>query len=189
MLHDKMGNNLTASVIDSYTSLVQDIEQEIRRLQDFYGDRLRCRPGCDECCMAFSLLPAEAALVRLAYDNLKDEEKLIVQRQADVKTSHCPFLIRKKCCIYTSRPLICRTHGLPVAYVNEEFETIEVSACPVNFPENVQFAQEGLLLMDSFNARLAEINYHFVQAKGLPPTTRLTLRQIILAHESGIISG
>ena len=184
MLDDKTDNMLMAYVTDSYASLVKDIEEEIRRLQDLYGNRLQCRRGCDECCMAFSLLPVEGALVRVAYDNLPDEEKLVVQRQASGKNRHCPFLIQKQCCIYHSRPLICRTHGLPIAYVNAEIETIEVSACPVNFPEDAQFAQEGLLFMDPFNERLAEINYRFIQARGLPPGTRLTIQQIILNRET-----
>ncbi len=180
MFHDKTSNNLRGYLTKSYANLVEDIEEEIRNLQAFYGERLQCRPGCDACCMTFSLLPAEGALVKVAYENLQDAEKSVVKRQAGSKTTHCPFLIRKKCCIYTARPLICRTHGLPIAYVNEEIEAIEVSACPVNFPDDAQLLPEGLLFMDPFNERLAEINYRFGREKGLPLDIRFTIRQIIL---------
>ena len=175
-----MGSCLMQEAIESYARLIKDIEEEIVRLQDFYGNSLHCRPGCDDCCMAISVLPVEAVLLRLAYDNLNEGAKLSVRRQAGKKNDKCPFLIQKKCCIYKSRPLICRTHGLPIAYVNAEIETIEVSACLVNFPADMRLEKEGLLFMDPFNERLAEINLKVVQEKEKRRERRYDIRQIIL---------
>lgn len=175
------------NITKAYNHLVTEVEEEIRRLRGYYEDTLQCRPSCDGCCMSFTLFPIEAEIIRLAYEKLNAEEKSIAEQQAGKQNDQCPFLIRSKCCIYPSRPLICRTHGLPIAYIDEENETIEVSACQVNFPDDMSFEREGLLFMDPFNAKLAEINQEFASIRGLGLTVRITMHEIILDKSKEMI--
>jgi hypothetical protein len=43
----------------------------------------------------------------------------------------CVFLKDHGCAIYENRPIICRTHGLPLLYMNDE--SWELSTCELNF--------------------------------------------------------
>lgn len=180
-------NNSMPTILKTYNQLVVAIEKDMRRLESVHSGALQCRPSCDHCCAPFSLLPIEAAIVRKAHEKLHAESKSIVSRQARDQNAQCPFLIQSTCSIYPSRPIICRTHGLPIAYIDEEKEAIEVSACPINFPDHALFEREGLLFMDPFNAKLAEINYDFARSRGIVATARMTLHEIILGPNKGII--
>ena len=175
------------NAVETYNQLVREIERELRRLEDFYGDILQCRPACDDCCIPFSLLPLEAAIIRQAYETLDDKDKFAVMQRIDTQHDKCPLLIQRKCSIYQSRPLICRTHGLPITYISEELETIEVSACPVNFPDGTSFERDGLLFMDPFNEKLAAINHKFVNEKGMRHDIRVAMHKIISGANTEII--
>ena len=167
------------TIFNTYLSLFEEMDEVIQRFKSSYGKTLRCREGCDECCIPFTLSPIEAAFVKAAFDNLTEEKKHVVIQQLVEQNERCPLLIQQKCSIYQSRPLICRTHGLPIAYINDELESIEVSACPVNFPAEVNFEREGLLFMDPFNAKLAEINQKYADDNGIRKIERLSVHEII----------
>ena len=87
--------------------------------------------------------------------------------------------------IYSARPMICRTHGLPIAFVNMDAEEPEmsVSFCPKNFvgAEDVQFGDESTLNIDELNLRLYEANIVFIEEHpefGLKPDTRIALAEL-----------
>lgn len=103
-----------------------------------------------------------------------------VRATAGQETEQCPFLLDDLCAIYPHRPLICRSQGLAIAYIDHEREVIEVSACPINFPadEEYPFSEENLLFMDPFNDQLAAINHDFCDMNGLPPAERILFRTI-----------
>ena len=126
-----------------YLELVGEIDFCVRELTEGrLSARISCRPGCADCCMAFSVLPLEAALLAEA----------LVRRQLTVARSpgRCCFLQDNLCAIYALRPVICRTQGLALAYIDETEERIEVSACPLNFPEDAPFEHDGSALHGSF---------------------------------------
>jgi len=87
----------------------------------------------------------------------------------------CPLLKNDHCSIYPHRPLICRTQGLPIGYIDEIIEQIEVSACPLNFAEDHPFEYDDLLLLDPFNIRLSRLNEIYCQAAGIDEQTRVAL--------------
>ena len=87
----------------------------------------------------------------------------------------CPLLDNDRCSIYAQRPLICRTQGLPIGYIDEDNERIEVSACPLNFPEGHPFEYDDLLLLDTFNSRLAALNRSYCRAAEIATDLRLPL--------------
>ena len=163
-----------------YSALLRPLQREIERLQAYYGDRLRCTPGCCACCRELSVLPLEAAIIRAAYTGLTANLQARIRNAASAGGEYCPFLVDKLCAIYGSRPLICRTHGLPIAYINEEQEAIEVSACPENFPLDTEFVREGLLFLDRFNGELQALNQRFARETDRDPRQRIALSRIVL---------
>jgi len=56
---------------------------------------------------------------------------------------------------------------------------VELSACPVNFADDFTFAEEGLLFMDPFNARLFAINMEYCREQGLEPGQRLAIPELV----------
>ncbi|SHO42571.1 Putative zinc-or iron-chelating domain-containing protein [Desulfopila aestuarii DSM 18488] len=153
---------------EAYRQLVAEIDELARELATTrFPNVLQCRPGCDECCMCFSVLPLEAAILAEA---MKD-----VQLPKHGNTEKCVLLSGGLCQVYTARPIICRTQGLPLGYVDEFAGTIEVSACPLNFTDDYSFGEDDLLYMDDFNRRFVKLNHEYCRCVGLDPGGRIPL--------------
>jgi Fe-S-cluster containining protein len=155
-----------------YLELVGEIERCVRELTEGrLSARIGCRPGCSTCCMAFSVLPLEAALLAEG----------LARRPLTAARSpgRCLFLQDDLCAIYALRPVICRTQGLALAYIDEAEERIEVSACPLNFPDDAPLEHEDLLLMDRFNERLAALNLRYCRLNGLEPGHRVAIADLL----------
>ncbi|OGQ99483.1 MAG: hypothetical protein A2521_00860 [Deltaproteobacteria bacterium RIFOXYD12_FULL_57_12] len=158
------------------------LAEETARLLAMLGGRIRCRPGCDDCCRDFSVLPLEAARIDLASAGLPLETQIAIRANAAKPGDHCPFLIDHLCAIYDARPLICRTHGLPIAHIDPAQQTIEVSVCPLNFPPEAELpSSNGLFFLDRFNAGLLDLNSRYAATAGIEATRRQSLRKLASA--------
>lgn len=171
--------NPAASILQEYTGLLDTLAAEINRLESHLAGQLKCRPGCADCCIAFSVLPIEAENLRQAIKRLPRETREKISAQAASAPGNCPLLCDHLCAAYAARPVICRTHGLPLAYLNEEMQAFEVSACPLNFSDDFEFDQEDLLFMDRFNAELSELNLRYCQSFGLEAGKRIAIAEVI----------
>ena len=167
--------------IQDYHQLLAALDAEIVRIGEMHAATLSCGPRCSSCCQAFSVLPIEAACLQKAIAGLPSASQLRLEHNLAQDPARCPLLIDALCSIYAARPVICRTQGLPLAYVDEEREAIEVSACPLNFPDEYAFTPENLLFMDGFNSRLSELNRIWCHEQGLPPDRRIPLRELVRA--------
>jgi len=158
----------------AYYDLIADIDDLMAKLiKKRFRQILNCRPGCAECCIPFSILPLEAALVKERINQFKPVE--------GIEDKNCALLADNCCTIYDIRPIICRTQGLPIAYINEDSSCIEVSACHLNFPDDHQFEQEDLLFMDQFNSRLADLNIQYCLTVGLTLQQRIAIADLYKA--------
>lgn len=155
----------------AYTTLIAELDERIAQLAEALAARLRCAPTCSSCCMAFSLLPVEAAILQEKLRHLSLSEP------AD-PCGCCALLRDQLCQAYPARPVICRTQGLPLAYLDPEAGTIEISACQLNFAEDFAFSEEGLLFMDPFNERLATLNLHYCRSHGLATNRRIAIADL-----------
>lgn len=155
-----------------YRILIDDIDREITRITTPpLGLNITCKPGCFDCCIHFSVFAVEAALL---LDQLK-EEKVVLTENHDF----CLLLKNKRCSLYDVRPIICRTQGVPLGYIDELTGSVEISACHHNFSEEYQFIQEEVLFMDSYNRRLFELNRDYCTYCGLEPYTRIPLSSFV----------
>ena len=72
----------------------------------------------------------------------------------------CPLLENDRCTIYTARPIICRSHGLPIQYIDESGNN-QQDVCPLNFAGQVPLhtlPNSDLLDIDRLNQMLAIVN-------------------------------
>ena len=142
-----------------YFELRDKIDELAGRLEKLHHNHLSCKMGCDLCCMDYSIFPVEFYSIA----NALNPEDIQVDIPNVNKDNSCVFLKNHKCTIYDQRPIICRTHGLPLLYTNEESEW-ELSACELNFTEfdMEDFTNENTFPQDKFNSQLFMLNKEFI---------------------------
>jgi hypothetical protein len=147
---------------------------------------MRCEAGCASCCARFSITPAEAALVADALDALDPDLRAAVAARAHEPSSACPALgLDGRCVVYSARPAICRTHGLPLgldegdARVGERRRLRVVSSCELNFTGGVDgVARADVLDQERLSAVLAAVAQAFEREGGAPAGARVAIADL-----------
>ncbi|HNT26901.1 MAG TPA: YkgJ family cysteine cluster protein [bacterium] len=167
--------------IARYLELRDRMDELSARLTALHGENITCREGCTACCVNFTVFPVEfhAILSEMERDGVKPESIPFDT------TATCGFLHEGLCRIYRYRPIICRTHGLPILYLDDEGDAPEwrVSFCELNFTGegSVEFTDETLLDIEEMNAELYHINREFVASlheKNYHENARIALKDI-----------
>ena len=142
-----------------YYQLRTEIDKLSESLEKQHQKHLNCKKGCDLCCMAISVFPVEFYAIKAEID-----EKSIIELAVPRNDEDCRYLVDHSCAIYNSRPVICRTHGLPLLYMSLEGDEYELSCCELNFTnfDMADFDEENTYPMDRINSQLYLINKNFV---------------------------
>jgi Fe-S-cluster containining protein len=93
----------------------------------------------------------------------------VIEREADGDAVACPLLVDDVCSIYESRPLICRTQGLPLLIEADDGRP-EIDYCPLNFTDDGardDLDEDHLVPLDELNLRLAMVNLHYCRDRGI----------------------
>ena len=117
---------------------------------------LACRLGCSACCSReIHVFEVEAAAIRA---ELGDSA---IAESSSARTA-CPMLdAAGGCRIYAHRPLICRSHGLPVKFREERAAAEARDICPLNEDVGIDpwtAPADAILNLDVLNAQLALVN-------------------------------
>jgi Fe-S-cluster containining protein len=171
---DSTGND-SDSKLDDYLILREDVDLQCEKLTETHSIHLRCAPGCNKCCMDFSIFPVEF------FSILKENGNKKVNIRSVAFKGKCLFLIDGLCSIYELRPIICRTHGLPLISMGEE--EWELSYCELNFNSGdlPEFKDSNTFPQDLFNSKLFLLNREFVNSLGdkrYSETDLLSLRDL-----------
>jgi uncharacterized protein len=167
---------------NKYQQLITEVNDLTARLSERYRAHLQCQSGCSGCCQHhLSVFPVEAANIKSAIQYLPQifQERIHQQAISIVKhkTEICPLLVDDKCSVYDSRPIICRTQGLPLLFEAVDGNQ-EVDFCPLNFTdENAADALEEnqLVPLDALNMKLSIANLEFCQAHEIEPNQRIKI--------------
>lgn len=140
---------------EKYRRFVTKVDKLTESLSTLHNEHMQCRKGCDLCCMNYRIFPVEYFAMQQALD-----QKPIDTQES--KDGGCIFLKDHACQIYEHRPFICRTHGLPLLYMNDD--QWELSACELNFTEfdDEDFSDENTFPQDRFNSELFQLNKQFI---------------------------
>ncbi|MEM1349943.1 MAG: YkgJ family cysteine cluster protein [Myxococcota bacterium] len=110
----------------------RDIDREANELAAAHAGRLQCGLGCSGCCDDdLTVWRAEAERI------LEEFGELLAEAQPH-PVGRCAMLDEQTgaCRIYSARPYVCRTQGLPLRFVDEHPETGEWvefrDICPLN---------------------------------------------------------
>jgi uncharacterized protein len=170
------------SAIAQYRRLRDRIDERVASLLTMHQREINCRPGCHGCCTNLTVFPVEY------WSIVREMREDVVKDLPFDPAAPCGFLNEGMCTIYKYRPLICRTHGLPIAFSNDEMQPPQctVSFCPRNFTqtteEDFSFGPANTLDVDGMNEELRAINIQYLcesaeerqRAKG-----RIPLRQVV----------
>jgi len=140
-----------------YKTLVKEIDRHTTSLENVHQKHMKCKNGCDLCCIDFRIFPIEYHFI---LNEIKNENHDLGKPS---KNDVCAFLKNHSCTIYNQRPIMCRTHGLPLIYANDNGEA-ELSACHLNFTEFDfnDFTLENTFPQDKYNSKLFLLNRNFI---------------------------
>ncbi len=142
-----------------YKVLLNEIDNHSKALEKEHSDAMVCKAGCDMCCMDYSIFPIEF------YSILNDIKSAgLYPETTEVQDENvCVFLNNHVCTIYEQRPVICRTHGLPLLFMNDDSEW-ELSVCDLNFTkfDFGRFTLENTFPQDKYNSKLYLLNKKFI---------------------------
>lgn len=135
------------------------IDNLTNNLAESHAGHMECKKGCDMCCMDYSIFPIEFHSIVNDMNSIELAPKI----SSDKKENICLFLIKHVCSIYQQRPIICRTHGLPLLFMNDNSDW-ELSACELNFTEFnfEEFTLENTFPQDKYNSKLFLLNKAFI---------------------------
>ncbi len=177
-------------VLGEYLAVVAKVDAAVAAAFTSAADAVVCAKGCDSCCApGLSVLPVEAERIARF---LEDNAMVGVGRRGD----RCAFLDDDgACAIYAARPLLCRTHGLPLRSAAPSAAPSaggsaaprgrgalaivdDVSVCALNFQQRSPVAAE-VLDADRILALLTTVDRRFRVAAALPDDgQRVPLRSL-----------
>lgn len=113
-------------MLEIYEKYLTNIDKSIQEFFEQQKPYIFCKKGCSLCCEegTYPFTQLEFEFLMSGYNKLTSEEKnLIRKRIKKIKKEkeasgnkkfmyRCPFLMKKQCCIYKYRGIICRSHGL-----------------------------------------------------------------------------
>jgi len=120
---------VTDNLLEQYRALVAKVDAFWDHAAKTQPTGFRCADGCDDCCkQRLTVFAVEASAIRA---HLATWNPSLRARLSDPKesTEHCAFLLEGRCAIYQARPIICRTHGLPIRTEGR------LDHCPLNFTD------------------------------------------------------
>jgi Fe-S-cluster containining protein len=84
------------------------------RVSGRHGDDMQCATGCSDCChVQLSITAVEAAAVRAHVETWPVERRTALAERGP----HCAALDGAgRCRIYEARPVVCRSHGVPIRF-------------------------------------------------------------------------
>jgi|GEM_PF-361893 len=174
--------------LENYRLLISRVDDLCRGIETQFHSSIVCADGCDGCCRHLSLFPVEAVSLAAALRQLPlaDRDRIQERARDSLPTDSCPLLWGHHCLLYPARPLICRTHGLPLLMKRDGRR--QVDYCPRNFQGVASLPGRAIIDLDRLNETLVAVNLRFIAASSstLPWPERLTVAEALLLDPSAL---
>jgi hypothetical protein len=155
-----MPDSLPDENLANYLLLLSRVDQFCGKIIEKFAEEITCRAGCSGCCRHLALFPVEAANLFRAVKLLPDEIRLILAGRSQwPEQGSCPLLLDDRCTVYCDRPVICRTHGMPLLAEVDGVKTVD--CCPENFRGAESLPGSAVINLETLNSALAAINVVF----------------------------
>lgn len=163
--------------LENYLALLERVDALCAGTAAKFPSEISCHAGCDACCRHLSVFAVEAAALREALGRLSGEDAARVREGAanTAPEDPCPLLQDGLCRLYEARPIICRTHGLPLLLQRDGENCIDF--CPENFQSLPSIPGSAVIDLERLNAVLATVNSLYLQA--FPGPERITVAEAL----------
>lgn len=182
-------HNEKVDPLRNYRQLVERVDALCRNIENTYPAEVTCHRGCDSCCRHLTLFPVEGAALGRALTALPAAQAALLRARARTASADgpCPLLSGGACLLYHSRPLICRTHGLPLLLSAGTERVIDY--CPRNFQGVHTLPAAAVLDLDRLNTALAGVNALFIRevfGVDTPGPDRLPMAEYLATAEADL---
>jgi len=163
---------MTDDIFKMYYELRDETDERAELILSYYRDDITCAAKCSSCCIPISIFPVEFYAIKneLGIASSADKAYPDADTGAIVNKSdeNCFFLKNSLCTIYRSRPLICRTQGLPLLYFSDDLQEYTIAVCGKNFTRqdnDFDFDTDYAIDLDRLNSSLFKLNTLFLNRK------------------------
>lgn len=170
-------------LLNNYRQLVARIDALCHGIVETLGEQITCAEGCSDCCTFITLFPVEAAALAAALDALPEKEAEEIRRYVaeHAEGERCPLLRHHRCLLYAARPIICRTHGLPIIYGTGRERQIDY--CPLNLTGSESLPGSAIIDLDNLNSLLVAVNALFLsKSDATDAPERITIAEALSKH-------
>ncbi|MCM2282213.1 MAG: YkgJ family cysteine cluster protein [Bdellovibrionaceae bacterium] len=146
-----------------YEEFLAKVDAKFAEIHARHAEKMKCAAGCHGCCVP------NLTVFRIEKENIARHIRSVPgldKRLSDLHTqnphqgSRCRFLDASgQCAIYEVRPLVCRSHGVPLFAKGDAGSILDV--CPLNFSEVANLAElpgTDFINLELVNSILATIN-------------------------------
>lgn len=166
---------------EHYVALRAKVDAHVARVEATHADDMRCGAGCATCCHAeLSVLAIEAEAIAAYVEAMPAAARAALATAAAAPANtlapRCAALAPDdRCAIYPVRPLVCRSHGVPI-----RTGTL-VDACALNFHRRPPHTLPSHDILDqgTMSTVLLAIDGARAAAVGNAPGHREPLRQLL----------
>jgi len=148
--------------LDNYRKLIAKVDALCSGIEHQLGGFITCHAGCGSCCKQISLFPVEAAALQSVLAELPGDQIEAIRRHVLTADGEaCPLLKDGRCLLYAGRPIICRTHGLPIMFTDNGQRRVD--SCPLNLQGLETLPGTAVINLDNLNQLLVTVNAHYLQ--------------------------
>lgn len=167
--------------------LAARVDAFFARVHGAQANEMRCEDGCAACCAAeLTVTGVEAAAISAHVSGLPAAERAALAARAqgpvDPARPRCAALDdADRCGIYAARPLVCRSHGLPIRSRDGRGLPV-VDACSLNFTTQGPAAVPAADVLDqtTLSTVLLAVDAAHAAATGRVAGERTPLRALLV---------
>lgn len=161
-----------------YRELVAKVDRVLDDVRRKYPSDIACHKGCDCGCRNLSIFPIEALSIFMAIRQMPPKAAAaFLQRTEAHRFQDCPLLQDRTCGLYPFRPIICRTHGLPLQTIYRGRPSI--GYCRRNFINRPAIPRDAVIDLDRINNALRTVNAALAQHLSRQMPARLSIQAAV----------
>lgn len=180
-----MTTSQPAAALANYQALLAKVDAKVMLTMAQHPKQFACTKGCHSCCLPGLTVNAVEAEALASYVASSPQlAAAVTQLVADHPHAgqRCALLTAEgSCAVYPARPIVCRSHGLPLTVATPAGEELDV--CPLNFvgQDLAALPPGDFINLETLNTLLSLIARQFTGETGGTPA-RVPLAMAALAQ-------